>query len=237
MILLTVAVLVAAAGTFLVFLYVQGADTRAEDRFETVDVLTAVAPIEAGETIDSAQAAGKLQLSPVAQDDLLPGYQTGTENLAGLTATTRIFAGEQIISDKFGGGEIEEAPSALTIPKDNVAISVNLTDPARVAGFVNPGSQVAIFHNTSAYSRMLLPRVTVLGVGSTTPAATTTTTAEGGAQTVETLPRTLLTIAVNQRDAEKVQLAALTGEVAFALLTDASDVGPGPGATPDNLFK
>ena len=63
---------------------------------------------------------------------------------------------------------------------------MNLTDPARVAGFVNPGSQVAIFHNTSAYSRMLLPRVTVLGVGSTTPAATTTTTAEGDAQTVET---------------------------------------------------
>ena len=104
-ILLTVAVLVAAAGTFLVFLYVQGADTRAEDRFETVDVLTAVAPIEAGETIDSAQAAGKLQLAPVAQDDLLPGYQTGTENLAGLVATTRIFPGEQIISDKFGGAD------------------------------------------------------------------------------------------------------------------------------------
>jgi pilus assembly protein CpaB len=234
-ILLTVAVLVAVLGTGLVFLYVQGADNRAEDRFDTVDVLTAVAPIEAGETIDDAQNAGKLQLAPIAQDDLLPNYQTSTDGLAGLVATTRIYPGEQIISDKFGG-EIEDAPSALTIPKGKVAISVNLTDPARVAGFVNPGSEVAIFHNTSVYSRLLLPRVTVLGVGSTTPTATTTTTEEGQ-QTTEQLPRTLLTIAVDQREAEKVQLATQTGEVAFALLTDASDVNSSPGTGPDDLFR
>jgi pilus assembly protein CpaB len=214
---------------------VQGADNRAEDRFETVDVLTAVAPIDAGETIDDAQKAGKLQLAPVAQDDLMPNYQTSTEGLAGQVATTRIFAGEQIISDKFGG-EVEDAPSALGIPKDMVAISVNLTDPSRVAGFVNPGSQVAIFQTTEDYSRLLLPRVTVLGVGSTTPTQTTTTDAEGQ-QTTEELPRTLLTIAVNQREAEKVQYAAYTGEVSFGLLTDASDVGPGPGVDAGNLFQ
>ena len=56
-------------------------------------------------------------------------------------------------------------------------------------------------------------------------------------QTVETLPRTLLTIAVDQRQAEKVQYAAYTGEVSFGLLTDASDVGPGPGVDSGNLFK
>ena len=234
-ILLTVAVLVAAIGTGLVFLYVQGADNRAEDRFDTVDVLTAVAPIEAGETIDDAQNAGKLQLSAVSQDDLLPNYQTSTDNLTGLIATTRIYPGEQIISDKFGG-EVDDAPSALNIPKGMIAISVNLTDPARVAGFVNPGSQVAIFQNTSAYSRLLLPRVTVLGVGSTTPTTTTTTT-EDGQQTTEELPRTLLTIAVDQAEAEKVQLAQLTGELGFALLTDASEVGASPGTTPDKLFR
>ena len=40
-ILLIVAVIVALLGTALVFLYVRGADARAEDRFETVEVLTA----------------------------------------------------------------------------------------------------------------------------------------------------------------------------------------------------
>ena len=76
----------------------------------------------------------------------------------------------------------------------------------------------------------------MLGVGSTTPSATTTTTEEGEVAT-EQLPRTLLTIAVSQTEAEKMQLAVLTGELGFALLTEGSDVKPGPGITPDSLFR
>jgi pilus assembly protein CpaB len=233
-ILLTVAVVVAALGTGLVFLYVQGADNRAEERFDTVDVLRAVAPIEPGETIDSAAAAGKLQIEAVAQSDLLPNAQSDTAALKGLVATTRIYPGEQIISDKFSS-EIEEALSSLTIPKDMVAISVNLTDPARVAGFVNPGSQVSIFVNTDVYTRLLLPRVTVLGVGSTTPTTTTTTTEEGG-ETTEQLPRTLLTVAVTQKDAERVMYASTHGELAFALLTENSKVASSGGTSDRDLF-
>jgi pilus assembly protein CpaB len=235
-ILLTVAVVVAALGTGLVFLYVQGADDRAEKRFDTVDVLRAIAPIEPGETIDDAAAAGKLQLEAVSQSDLLPNAQSDTTALTGLVATTRIYAGEQIISDKFGG-EVEAAESALTIPKDMVAISVNLTDPSRVAGFVNPGSEVSIFVNTTEYTRLLLPRVTVLGVGSTTPTTTTTTTSETGEQTTEQLPRTLMTLSVNQKDAERVMYASTHGEVAVALLTANSKVAASGGTSDQNLFQ
>lgn len=70
-ILLIVAVIVALLGTALVFLYVRGADARAEDRFATIEVLSAVAPIEAGESIDDAAASGKLALRPVPNDSLL----------------------------------------------------------------------------------------------------------------------------------------------------------------------
>ena len=76
----------------------------------------------------------------------------------------------------------------------NMAISVNLTDPARVAGFVNPGSEVAIFltgtdpsHGPAGSRGSCSTRVTVLGVGSTTPVSTTTTD-ESGASTTEQLP-------------------------------------------------
>jgi pilus assembly protein CpaB len=236
LILLTVAVVVALAGAGLVFLYVQGADNRAEERFDTVNVLQAVGTIEPGETIDDAAAAGKLKLQAVAQSDLLPGYQTDTSGLSGLQATTTIYPGEQIISDKFSDSELAGAPSALQIPKDMVAISVNLTDPARVAGFVNPGSQVAVFLNTDVYSRVLLPRVQVIGVGSTTPTATAPTD-DSGAQTTEQLPSTLITLAVTQKDAQKVQYATTHGEVAIALLTEDSKIKPGPGINEQNLFE
>jgi len=73
-VLLIVATLVAALGTALVFLYVRGADVRAEERFETVKVLRAVQSIEAGEAIEAAAQAGKLQLQSVPREQLLNGH-------------------------------------------------------------------------------------------------------------------------------------------------------------------
>lgn len=240
-ILLIVAVVVALLGTALVFLYVRGADARAEARFDTTQVLTAVTKIEAGESIDDAAASGKLTLAPVVQDDLLPNAQTSTEAIAGKVATVPIFPGEQIVSSKFG--ESAEGSSVLspTIPKGMLAVSVNLTDPARVAGFVNPGTSVAIFLNgTDAssgrpFTRLLLPEVTVIGVGSTTTTQTTTTTPEGE-QTTEQLPSTLLTIAVTQRDAEKILYGQKNGELVFGLLTGNSAIKAGPATTATSLF-
>ena len=81
-ILLVVAVLVAALGSALVFLYTKGADTRAEEQFDTVEVLQATAVINPGEKIEDAQAAGKLALAAVSQDSLLDGYQTTTDRWA-----------------------------------------------------------------------------------------------------------------------------------------------------------
>lgn len=239
-ILLIAAAVVAALGAVLVFLYVRGADSRAEDRFETVEVLRATVQIEAGETIADAAANGKLALQPIVKSDLLPTYQTNTDALTDQVALVTIYPGEQIIPEKFGTTAV--VSTGLQIPEGGLAISVNLTDPARVAGFVNPNSEVAIFLNgTDAvtglpYTRMLLPRVTVLGVGSTTPVSTTTTD-ESGAAVTEQLPRTLLTLALDQRQAQRVLFAQTSGELAFALLTEKSAVKPGPGVTALNLFK
>jgi pilus assembly protein CpaB len=247
-ILLVVAVLVAALGSALVFLYTKGADTRAEEKFDTVEVLRATAVINPGEKFEDAQAAGKLALQAVSKDSLLDGYQTTTDSLGGTVSLGTIYPGEQIISAKWGTSAAGQ--TSLQIPDTNMAISVNLTDPARVAGFVNPGSQVAIFVTGTEqsvdqngatspelpFSRLLLERVTVLGVGSTTPVSTTTTD-ESGASTTEQLPRTLLTVSVDQRQAEKLLYASANGELAFGLLTDKSAVAPAPPMTFATLFE
>ena len=202
-ILLVAAAVVAALGTMLVFLYVRGADNRAEQRFETTEVLVATTQIERGERVADAAAAGKLALQAVPQASVLPGALLTTEGVDQQIALTTIYPGEQIVPQKLGDTAAPE--SQLPIPDDgDMAMSINLTDPARVAGFVNPGSQVAIFINgtdptTGApYSRVLQTRVTVIAVGSTTPVTTTTTTdtqgQDGGQQVVESLPRTLITL-------------------------------------------
>ncbi|MFA6576990.1 MAG: hypothetical protein WCS84_16330, partial [Nocardioides sp.] len=67
------AVVVAALGATLVFLYAQNAESRAEERFETVQVLVATQQIEPGEAIDAALTAGKISLQDVTAGSLLPG--------------------------------------------------------------------------------------------------------------------------------------------------------------------
>ena len=243
-VLLIAAAAVAALGTVLVLVYVQGADNRARDAYETSEVLVATQQIERGETVAAAAAGGKLALEPVARGQILPGALTTTEGVEQDVAMTDIFPGEQVVPQKLGARAVEE--TRLQIPDEgDMAMSINLTDPARVAGFVNPGSEVAIFVNGTdtttgqAYSRVLLTRVTVIAVGSTTPITTTTTTTEGqgGEQVAETLPRTLITLSVSQPQMQKVLLGQGQGELSFALLTEDSKVKLTPPTTPQNLFQ
>ena len=248
-VLLMVAMVVAALGSSLVFLYVQNADARASEKYDMVQVLKSVAVINPGETLGEAQQAGKIEMGKVTSGDALTGALTSTTDMSDKVALSTIFPGEQIISGKFGEpGE----QKVLTIPDGRMAISVNLTDPARVAGFVQPGAEVAIFvsaepeatdltSGTTAklpkFTRLLLPRVQVIGVGTTTVISTTKTDEETGESTTEQLPRTLLTLALDQDEAERVIYAARNGEIAFGLLTDKSTVKSGPGVTAADIFK
>jgi pilus assembly protein CpaB len=237
-ILLIVAALIAALGSAMVFLYVRGADDRATEAQAPVQVLKAVAQINPGETLDQAQAAGKIELGTVPRAQVLPGAVNSIEGIGAQVALSSVFPNEQIIAGKFGAQGEQEL---LTLPDGQLAISVTLSDTGRVAGFVVPGDEVAIFLNGEIGGgktgvRLLLPRVKVIAIGSTTVISTTTTNPQG-AQTTEQLPRTLFTLAVDQPDAEKIMLAATTGELSFGYLNDKSEVKPGPGTTTDTLFR
>jgi pilus assembly protein CpaB len=244
--LLILAVFVAVIGTALVFLYVQGADKRAQDKYENADALVATQNIAAGETFDQAVSAGKIVVHAVPKNvlDENPGYQTSTTAFKGQLAVAPIFQGQVIVDGQWGDA-VTAATSSLPIPPGMLAISVNLTDPDRVAGNIQNGSNVAIFvtgtlqkagaaaasGGDTQSTRLLLPKVTVLNVGSPQPATTSTTTEKDGTQTTEQLPRTLLTIAVTQKDAQKVILASKALDLTFGLLTNKSNVKPAQGTS------
>lgn len=246
-VLLIVAVLVAAAGTALVLLYVQGINARATASQQPVQVLTATVQIDAGETMAEAQSAGKVDLQEWPQAKVLPSAVSSAADFQGQVALSPIYPGEQIIPEKFGDVGDQDV---LSIPKGKMAVSVELTDPARVAGFVNPGAEVAVFiaaepeaikadGGTSPLpeiAKLLLRKVEVLGVGQTT-ILSTTTKSEDGAETTEEIPKTILTLAVTQEEAEKVFLGAKTGELSFALLNDKSITKDGQGTITTDLYE
>ena len=238
-VILIVALLIALVGSAMVFLYVQSADDRAKEKQEPVEVLKAVAQIEPGESLAKAQTAGKLELLDVPREQVLEGALSSIGENGSLVALARIFPNEQITLSKFGAAGEQ---NVLTMPEGEFAISVNLSDTGRVAGFVSPGSNVAVFLNGPVGpqgqdgTRLLLPKVQVIAVGATT-VTTSTTTAEGGTQTTESLPRTLFTLAVDQKKAEKLMYASTHGELTFGLLNDKSKVQSSGGTTQANLFR
>jgi pilus assembly protein CpaB len=247
--LMIAAVVIAALGAAMIFLYVQGINDRAEADQKPVQVLAATDRIEAGETIEDAVSSGKLQLESFPEKDVLDGAVENTETLKGTVALTTIFPHEQIIPGKFGAAGTTQT---ITIPDGTMAVSVQLSDPARVAGFITPGSEVAIFLSgddasasgaktatstgSTTFTRLLLPKVDVIGVGTTTVLSTTTTD-ETGAATTEQLPKTLLTLALTQDQAQKVIFASGNGELALGLLNDKSKVASGPAVNFTTLFK
>jgi pilus assembly protein CpaB len=225
-VLLVAALVAASLGTTMVFLYVNGVNDRAIAKQNPVSVLIAKKLIEPGTSVQDANDAAAFERKTISSDALVDGAVSATAGLAGKVALTTIYPGEQIIAQKFGNpGDT----STLSVPAGKLAISLVMNDPAQAAGFVTAGNFVAIFWTGSVakgggqdQTQLLLPRVQVLAIGSKTTAPSDTTTTTG---TADTVPKTTLTIAVDQKDYQRVLFATTNGRLALGLL--------GKGFTPD----
>ena len=232
--LLIAALVVAALGTTGIFLYVNGVDKRAEAGYDLVDVLVASTPIVAGTSAQDAEDSGVFEVRPFIASSV-EGL-TALSDISGIAdqvALSAIPAGSPILASQFGNpGD----STVLQMPPGKLAVSLQLDDPQRVAGFVEPGSNVVVFLTApvggGVATRVLLTDVPVIAAGTTT--LVTAATAEG-----EQLPKALLTVAVDQKEAQKLVYAQNSGgTITFGLLNKESKVDRNdPGASADNLFN
>lgn len=239
-VLLIAAIVVAALGTTLIFAYVSRTDERAREDQELVEVLVAKSLIRAGTTGAAAERAVAFDRVQVPRSVRLDNVVAAISEISDLVAVTDIYPGEQIIKPKFVA---PGSAGGLPIPTGKVAMSVQLGDPQRVAGFVKPGSDVAIFVTIAtpaapgqvaqpAATRLLLARISVLAVGPTTLRPVT-----GNDANKESVPTAILTLAVDQTQAQKLIYASQNGSLYFTLLTKDSKVAPGPGTDARTLFS
>jgi len=232
---MVVAAVIAVLGVLLVFVYARGAENRAAKKYDAVQVLTATQEIKPGESFDEALQSGKLQLGDVAQSQLLQGATQNSSVFQGKVALTTLYPGEQLIPAKFGGTDQVQAAETLPIPAGKLAISISIDADARVGTFISPGSQVAVFlTQDGTFSKVLLPRVTVLAFGQSTNVS------NGGASSgssSDSSTQDLVTLAVSQRDAEKVRFGATIGSLSVGLLNDQSKVKADQGVGPNNVFQ
>lgn len=245
---LGLALLLAVVGTMAVFWYVRGADARAMAGKQAVTVLVADQSVPAGTEAAKAVDTGLLRTEQMPADTVPAGVLSEIPpHLTHLVAVADIAPGQLVLRSMFG----EDRPdsSGLAIPDGKVAVTVALGVPQEVAGYVADGSEVAVFDTYTQLdrqgrptgdglpkkrtdvqiTRVLLPRVEVLAVGG--PPAKETEAGDGQQVGV------LVTVAVDQHDAERLILRSQTGSLHLALLSDTSKVKPGPGADTRSMTR
>jgi pilus assembly protein CpaB len=189
-------------------------------------VLIAKKTITEGTTGAAAAAEGALATTIVAADSVAVGALSDIAPVAGEIALAPIYPGEQILAAKFGkAGD----SSALSIPDpQTMAISVSLGDTQRVDGYVVPGSAVAVYLTAGNQTRLLIPRVEVIAIGTRTlvPSSGQSTSASSD----------VVTFAVSAAQAQQLIYAQSTGALYLALLTKDSETPTLPGTTSSNLF-
>lgn len=138
------AAVIALVGVASVLLYARGADARAVAAQTPVVVYVAKEKVSAGTVLKDAVRDGRVERTKVAAAGRPVGALTSiTDSNSSLLAMTDIQPGEYLQSSRFG--TTPTGTKAIEVPAGMVALSVQLTDPARVGTFVTPGSHIAIY--------------------------------------------------------------------------------------------
>lgn len=232
--LLGTALLIAAVGTLLVYLYVQRADDRALADHRMVEVLVAARAVPPGTKASVAVNNRLFVLRTIPASAVVPNALSSVAEIKDQLTRSPIYPGQQIIPDQFS--ETATPPVPFDLPNGRTAVTFQLNDPARVAGFVQPGSHVMVFLTSEVEgiprTRLLLPDAHVVGVGQTAH-----TDAEGHENGQRGGSQALLTLALTQQEAQKMIYAASEGDLYLGLLGEGGKGRPDKGADATNLFE
>ena len=138
------AAVIALLGALLVLVYAKSADARAVAAASPRTVYISTKTVPAGTSLKEALRLGDVEQTTVAAASLPAGALTAVddENSA-LLALTDIAPGQYVLAGAFGETPVGE--KAIVVPPGMLAMSVQLSDPARVGTFVTPGSNLTIF--------------------------------------------------------------------------------------------
>ena len=252
------AVSLAIIGAVLVLVYARSADARALQGQQVVDVYVATKDIPAGTSAKDAVDRGWLRKESFSQKGVPAGALTEVAGpITQQVASTDIAAGETVLSKRFADTKLTQA--AVTVPEGSVAVTVLLSDPARIGPFLRPGSTIAIYDTYNAkdgkvseadhpdgaklseddkdlhVTRVLLSKVDVLGVGDDTLSGSPGPT-KGQGNDAKEVPSALVTVAVSPADAQRLVHATQTGTLYAVLLGAGAEVKADQSVLDTTLF-
>jgi pilus assembly protein CpaB len=196
--LLIASILVAALGTSLIWLYIQGADTRAQESSNLVSVLFLAQDAEAGADADALNLTQKDVSTAAAA-----GAVTNRAGLKGLKLTVRALTGQILLAKMVGNTTTSRFPQGG-------AVAISISDPNRVPADLAVGDTVDVyaFGGSGGKAREVVSGVRVRSIGNAL--APTSGTATPG--TATSVPVTIVGFDVDQATAKKLYDMVAAGE-------------------------
>lgn len=184
------AVILAGIGAVLLFNYVATADSRAMAGQQPVDVLVVTQPVKAG--VLASELVGSVEKRQIPQVAVVPGALTSLDQVAGMSTTTSLQPGEQVISARFA--EPGTAPDGtVTIPADMQEVTISLEPQRMIGGTLTAGSRVAVYLTYDGKIQQMMQNVLVVS------------SSEG-----------MVTLALKPSDVQRVVLSLQSGQVWLA---------------------
>ena len=241
--LLVTAVVLALFGAASLLTYANGSTARAAVGQNLVSVLVVSKAISAGTAAD--KIGGSVELRPLPKSAVPAGALTVLTSLTDQVTAQDLPAGQVLLPAQFTAKQLA---GSLRIPDGKLAMSIEMQEPQRVAGFVLPGSQVAVFvtyakggSTTDLATRLLISKVQVIAVGPTalsTVGGTSAKKSDAADGPAESKSTALITVAVDAGQALKMVQASQAGTLHFALLSDTSKISDGsPAVDNSSLFN
>jgi pilus assembly protein CpaB len=240
---IAVAILLAGLGAGGVLLYALSADERARSSIDGVNVVIATKRIPQGTSAERIRDGQMVRMETMPRSsvpaDALAEIKPAQE---GLVLRSTVEPGQLLLAAMFAPQTA--VTSGLSLPDGTMAVTVETGVPEQVAGYVRPGARVAIFltykllddklsETRIQRTRVLLPSVEVVTTGTYQPPRRSGANSEAEPSTGS--GAMLVTVAVNQDQAERLIEGLNTGKLYLGLLTDAIQVVPGPGV--DNMDR
>ena len=222
------AALLAAAGSFLLIAYVNGAEERALEGHRMMSVLIVRDPIERGATL--ADVRGRVELRSLEAGSVADAAISNLDDLTGMVAAVDLVPGEQLLRSRFETPGDFAAATQVAVPAELIQATLSLAPERAVGGRLTPGDLVAVVASftlldsgsetsavaTSVSTRIILHDVLVTRVQVEQLPRGTSETAQ---DVLELAPsgNLLITLAVTAEELQRVVFTAEYGSLWLAL--------------------
>ena len=137
-----ISLVLAAVGTWVLVQYVNGADDRALEGTETVDVLVVSESIPEGSSIQDVSARVERQQVPVTAQAI--GSVDSLTGLQGQVTAVALVPGEQVIASRFISPQQFVEAQQFELPDELLAVTLSLSPERALGGELAPGDLVAL---------------------------------------------------------------------------------------------